>query len=78
VLSTLVGWSCNTAHYSTLALRTKSKPSWYLVATEDKMIPPRAQRSINGASWHREALLSISRLASADGEAVFHLTNARR
>jgi pimeloyl-ACP methyl ester carboxylesterase len=22
----------------------KSKPSWYLVATEDKMIPPLAQR----------------------------------
>ncbi|HEY4036664.1 MAG TPA: alpha/beta hydrolase, partial [Ktedonobacteraceae bacterium] len=22
----------------------KTKPSWYLVATDDKMIPPRAQR----------------------------------
>jgi pimeloyl-ACP methyl ester carboxylesterase len=24
----------------------KTKPSWYLVATEDKMIPPAAQRSM--------------------------------
>ena len=24
----------------------KSKPSWYLVATEDKMIPPPAQRQM--------------------------------
>ena len=24
----------------------KSKPSWYLVATEDKMIPPPAQRKM--------------------------------
>jgi pimeloyl-ACP methyl ester carboxylesterase len=25
----------------------RSKPSWYLVATEDRMIPPAAQRSIS-------------------------------
>jgi len=25
----------------------KSKPSWYLVTTEDKMIPPDAQRSMS-------------------------------
>jgi pimeloyl-ACP methyl ester carboxylesterase len=24
----------------------KSKPSWYLIATDDKMIPPDAQRSM--------------------------------
>ena len=24
----------------------KSKPSWYLVATEDRMIPPAAQRAM--------------------------------
>ena len=24
----------------------KSKPSWYLVATDDKMIPPPAQRDV--------------------------------
>jgi pimeloyl-ACP methyl ester carboxylesterase len=26
----------------------KSKPSWYLVATDDKMIPPPAQRQMAG------------------------------
>ena len=26
----------------------KTKPSWYLVATEDKMIPPPAQRAMSG------------------------------
>lgn len=26
------------------ALAWKSKPSWYLIATEDKMIPPPAQQ----------------------------------
>ena len=25
----------------------RSKPSWYLVATEDKMIPPEAQRAMS-------------------------------
>jgi len=25
----------------------KSKPSWYLVSTEDKMIPPDAQRAMS-------------------------------
>ena len=25
----------------------RSKPSWYLVATEDRMIPPSAQRSMS-------------------------------
>ncbi|MGH7462103.1 MAG: alpha/beta fold hydrolase, partial [Longimicrobiales bacterium] len=25
----------------------KAKPSWYLVATEDKMIPPAAQRAMS-------------------------------
>jgi pimeloyl-ACP methyl ester carboxylesterase len=25
----------------------KTKPSWYLVATDDKMIPPDAQRSMS-------------------------------
>ena len=25
----------------------KTKPSWYLVATEDKMIPPNAQRAMS-------------------------------
>jgi pimeloyl-ACP methyl ester carboxylesterase len=25
----------------------KTKPSWYLVATDDKMIPPPAQRSMS-------------------------------
>jgi pimeloyl-ACP methyl ester carboxylesterase len=26
----------------------RSKPSWYLVATDDKMIPPAAQRAMAG------------------------------
>ena len=26
----------------------RSKPSWYLVATEDRMIPPPAQRAMSG------------------------------
>jgi pimeloyl-ACP methyl ester carboxylesterase len=26
----------------------RSKPSWYLVATEDRMIPPPAQRTMSG------------------------------
>jgi len=26
----------------------RSKPSWYLVATEDRMIPPPAQREMSG------------------------------
>ena len=31
----------------------RSKPSWYLVATEDKMIPPEAQRAMSrrAAQW---------------------------
>jgi hypothetical protein len=26
----------------------KSKPSWYLITTEDRMIPPPAQRAMSG------------------------------
>ena len=26
----------------------RSKPSWYLIATEDRMIPPPAQRQMSG------------------------------
>jgi pimeloyl-ACP methyl ester carboxylesterase len=26
----------------------RSKPSWYLVTTEDRMIPPQAQREMSG------------------------------
>jgi pimeloyl-ACP methyl ester carboxylesterase len=26
----------------------RSKPSWYLIATEDRMIPPPAQREMSG------------------------------
>ena len=29
----------------------KAKPSWYLVASEDRMIPPVAQRSIAGGFY---------------------------
>jgi pimeloyl-ACP methyl ester carboxylesterase len=29
------------------SLRWRSKPSWYLIATEDRMIPPPAQREMS-------------------------------
>ena len=29
----------------------KAKPSWYLVATDDRMIPPAAQRAMSTARW---------------------------
>lgn len=31
----------------------KSKPSWYLVSTEDRMIPPDAQRAHGQTSWRK-------------------------
>ena len=33
----------------------KSKPSWYLVSTEDRMIPPDAQRAMSKRAGSRVA-----------------------
>ena len=40
----------------------KSKPSWYLVSTDDRMIPPDAQRTMGGhavyvSRSHKQSLL---------------------
>jgi pimeloyl-ACP methyl ester carboxylesterase len=41
-----VPWGVNALAGSISAPAWKSKPSWYLIATEDKMIPPPAQRQM--------------------------------
>src|ERR1700733_1764617 len=41
-----VPWSVNALSGSISEPAWRSKPSWYLVATEDKMIPPPAQRQM--------------------------------
>jgi pimeloyl-ACP methyl ester carboxylesterase len=41
-----VPWGLNAVSGSISAPAWRTKPSWYLVATEDKMIPPPAQRQM--------------------------------
>ena len=41
-----VPWGLNALSGSISAPAWRTKPSWYLVATEDKMIPPPAQRQM--------------------------------
>ena len=41
-----VPWGLEALQGAVSALAWRSKPSWYLVATEDKMIPPAAQRAM--------------------------------
>lgn len=42
-----VGWGVEASNTAITDAAWKHKPSWYLVATEDKMIPPDAQRSMS-------------------------------
>jgi pimeloyl-ACP methyl ester carboxylesterase len=42
-----VPWGVEALQGAVTAASWKSKPSWYLVATEDKMIPPDAQRAMS-------------------------------
>ena len=42
-----VPWGLDALNGSVSAAAWKSKPSWYLVATDDKMIPPDAQRAMS-------------------------------
>jgi hypothetical protein len=37
----------------------RTKPSWYMVATEDRMIPPAAQRSCPSASARRSSSTAV-------------------
>ena len=41
-----VPWGVNALNGAVTAPAWKTKPSWYLVATDDRMIPPAAQRSM--------------------------------
>jgi len=43
-----VPWGLEALNGAIRAPAWKAKPSWYLVATEDRMIPPNAQRSMAG------------------------------
>lgn len=43
---TQVPWGVRALTGAVTEAAWKSKPSWYLVATEDKMIPPPAQRQM--------------------------------
>jgi pimeloyl-ACP methyl ester carboxylesterase len=45
----------------------RSKPSWYLVATEDKMIPPAAQRAMAGRAG--------SEVTEAPGSHAIYVSN---
>ena len=40
-------WGVNALHGEVSEASWKRKPSWYLVATDDKMIPPDAQRAMS-------------------------------
>jgi len=42
-----VPWGLNALNGEVTQASWKTKPSWYLVATDDKMIPPPAQRSMS-------------------------------
>jgi pimeloyl-ACP methyl ester carboxylesterase len=42
-----VPWGINALEGKVSRPAWRSKPSWYLVATEDKMIPPPAQRAMS-------------------------------
>lgn len=42
-----VPWGLEALNGAVTAASWKSKPSWYLVATDDKMIPPDAQRAMS-------------------------------
>jgi pimeloyl-ACP methyl ester carboxylesterase len=42
-----VPWGVNALAGAVTEPAWKTKPSWYLVATEDKMIPPPAQRQMS-------------------------------
>jgi pimeloyl-ACP methyl ester carboxylesterase len=69
----------------------KSKPSWYLVATQDRMIPPNAQRGMAGragatvveaAGSHsipvsKPEMVAELIVRAARGEAVTHMAAAR-
>jgi hypothetical protein len=62
-----VPWGVNAVSGAVTEPAWKIKPSWYLVATDDKMIPPPVQRQIRSAlarrSWKpRGATRSIFRI----------------
>jgi pimeloyl-ACP methyl ester carboxylesterase len=42
-----VPWGCEALNGAVSTPAWKSKPSWYLVATDDGMIPPDAQRAMS-------------------------------
>ena len=42
-----VPWGLEALNGAVTVPAWKSKPSWYLVATEDRMIPPDAQRAMS-------------------------------
>jgi pimeloyl-ACP methyl ester carboxylesterase len=42
-----VPWGLDALNGSIMEAAWRTKPSWYLVVTEDKMIPPDAQRSMS-------------------------------
>ena len=44
-----VPWGVNALNGAISEPAWKTKPSWYLVATDDKMIPPPAQRQMSAA-----------------------------
>ncbi len=41
-----VPWGLEALNSTVSEAAWRSKPSWYLVATDDKMIPPEAQRAM--------------------------------
>lgn len=42
-----VSWGLEALNGTITEAAWKTKPSWYLIATDDKMVPPPAQRSMS-------------------------------
>jgi len=52
-----VPWGLDALNGAVTEPAWKTKPSWYLVSTDDRMIPPDAQRAIRCGPQYRQSLL---------------------